>query len=100
LVEALCCKLEGQEAQFQIESLDFSFDLFLTVHYGPRVNSACNRNKQECFRGKRAASSMADNLSDISKPTIDLAPPVNQLSRTCRSLNISEPHGPPQPVTR
>jgi len=37
-------------------SLEFFIDIMLPVHYGPRVDSACNRNEyQEYFLGLKAA---------------------------------------------
>jgi hypothetical protein len=73
-----------------MRSLDFSIDLM--PHYDPGVDPASNRNEyQESSWGDKGQ--LARNL--ITSP-----PFVSQLSRKCGTINLSQPYGPPGPVTR
>ena len=51
----------------QLVSLEFFIDIkSFRSHYGPGVDSACNRNEyQEHFLGVKAAGAKADNLTNI-----------------------------------
>jgi hypothetical protein len=63
------------KVRFPIKSLDFSIDLIVPVDYGPGGKG-------------QPAHKLATSLLFVS-----------QMSRKCRSCDVSQPYGPPQPVT-
>jgi hypothetical protein len=59
-------------------------------HYGPRVDSASNRNEyQESSWGKGRLELEADNSP----------PSMSRLSRKCGILDVSQPYGRSQDLT-
>jgi hypothetical protein len=56
LVEALCTKPEGRGLDSRWCYWNFSLTYSFRSHYGPGIDSACNRNEyQEYFLGVKAA---------------------------------------------
>ena len=87
LVEALRSKPEGRGLNSRCFYQIFSLTYFFRPHYGPRVDSAYNRNKyQECFLGAKAAGALGWQPYNLHLP----------IFMKSRSLNLLEPSGPIQ----
>ena len=57
VVKVLCYKSEGRWFRYQLASVEIFIDIkSFRSHYGPGVDSACNRNEyQQYFLGVKAA---------------------------------------------
>jgi hypothetical protein len=90
-----CYKPEGRGSESRWVEWFFSINLILPAALGPGVYSAFNRNEYQKQKNEFCAKwSGGRNW----RPTT-LPPSMSLMSRQCGIFNISQPYGPPLPVT-